>query len=78
MIIIVAHQYLQVVCSEIWYQEHPPTSKKRKSNILQEFDNVPVRKFNPPGEIDEELVAAAAAAPAPAPVPAPAGDGGSN
>ena len=25
---------------EIWYQEHPPTSKKRKSNILQEFDNI--------------------------------------
>ena len=66
MIIIVAHQYLQVVCSEIWYQEHPPTSKKRKSNILQEFDNIAVKVFNRPAsaEIDAELAAAPAPAPA--------------
>jgi len=25
---------------EIWYEAHPPTSKKRKNNILNEFNNV--------------------------------------
>ena len=50
---------------EIWYQAHPPTSKKRKSNILQEFENVEVEVFNraaPRVRIDAGLGAAAAVA----------------
>ena len=44
---------------EIWYREHPPTSKKRKSFLQEEFTNVQIDVF-------PRRVRGAAAAPDPA------------
>ena len=48
---------------EIWYREHPPTSKKRKSFLQDEFTNVEIDVF--PRQV-RGLDALAAAAPDPA------------